>query len=117
MGILRNVLYRFNSILIKIPTHYQAGLPADGLGHWLNQTTLDLHTVCPAYGKYGGLVNYSNCHQRAFIQELMETDAEIHSQALGQAQGILIKKGRKEGMSWGEGESRTSQGNSQEPGS
>jgi hypothetical protein len=31
------------------------------------------------------------CHLRGFIQQMMETDAETHSQTLDRAQGILWK--------------------------
>ena len=36
-----------------------------------------------------------NCHQKGFIQHLLEADAETHNQTLGHAQGILLKRGRK----------------------
>jgi hypothetical protein len=39
---------------------------------------------------------WHNSHQRDFIQQLMETDVEIHSQTLGKAQEILLKRVRKE---------------------
>lgn len=35
---------------------------------------------------------YSNGHQRDFIQQLMETEAKIHRQALGRPQGIPQKR-------------------------
>lgn len=33
------------------------------------------------------------CHQTGFTQQLMETEAEAHSQTVGTAWGILQKKG------------------------
>jgi hypothetical protein len=36
-------------------------------------------------------------HQRGFTQQLMETVAETHSQTLGRARGILLKR-REEGL-------------------
>lgn len=37
-----------------------------------------------------------NCHHRAVTQYLMETEAEIRSQALGRALGAQLKRGRKD---------------------
>ncbi|ERE85183.1 40S ribosomal protein S14 [Cricetulus griseus] len=37
-----------------------------------------------------------NCHQRGFTQKLMRPDTETHSQTLGQALRILLKRGRKD---------------------
>ena len=34
-----------------------------------------------------------NCHQRGFVQQLIETDAETRSQTLGRAQEMLLKRG------------------------
>ena len=42
--------------------------------------------------------DYPDCHQRGFIQQLMETDTEIHSQTLGQVLEILLKRVKKEGL-------------------
>lgn len=36
---------------------------------------------------YSKIGEYPNCHQRGFIQKLMETDPETQSQALGSALG------------------------------
>ena len=46
---------------------------------------------------YSQIDEYHNCHQRAFIQELLETDLKTLSQALGSAWGILLlKRGRRD---------------------
>lgn len=46
--------------------------------------------------------DYPNCHYRAFTQELIKADTEIHSQALVWTLGVLLKKGRKDCMEPGE---------------
>ena len=43
---------------------------------------------------YSWINAHPNCHQRYFIQPLMETDAKTHSQSFGRALGILVKRGK-----------------------
>ena len=45
--------------------------------------------------------DYPNYHHRAFIQQLTESDAEIHNQAPGHVPEIQSKGGRREYMSKG----------------
>lgn len=42
---------------------------------------------------YTRIIEYLCCHQSGFTHQLVEKDAETHSQTLGRAQRILWKEG------------------------
>ena len=57
------------------------------------KTNVNVILMILCYSQIGALPNY---HQRGFTQQLVGTDAETHSQALGRALEILLKLRKKD---------------------
>ena len=48
---------------------------------------------------YNEIDDYLNCHHRIFVQQPIEANADIHSQALGQSPRVQLKTGIMDYMS------------------